>query len=76
MPRLTGYGVDFADAVELRGRVARGENWLSAAVAMLRDAASPPECSVARPSIPPVIKRNLRASALLRMSHMLDKLHS
>jgi alpha-beta hydrolase superfamily lysophospholipase len=69
--RLTGYGVDYADAVELRARVLDGQDWRSAATeladACLRRSEGAPEAAAG----PTRIAYLRRASALLRMSQMM-----
>ncbi|WP_158852674.1 hypothetical protein [Saccharothrix deserti] len=67
----TGYGVDYADAVELRARVLGGQDWRSAATeladACLRRVEAAPETAGAATRIAYL----RRASALLRMSQMM-----
>ncbi|MET9400840.1 alpha/beta fold hydrolase [Kitasatospora sp. NPDC002965] len=69
--RITGYGVDHADAVELRARVIEGQDWHSAATdladACLRRVDGAPG-AVGRPTRAAYLRR---ASALLRMSQMM-----
>jgi alpha-beta hydrolase superfamily lysophospholipase len=71
LERTLGYGVDYADAVELRGRVLNGQDWRSAATE-LADA-----CLRRVQGTPDVAGRSTRiaylrrASALLRMSQMM-----
>ncbi|MFD5630936.1 alpha/beta hydrolase [Streptomyces sp. NPDC127072] len=71
LERMTGYGVDHADAVELRGRVIEGQDWCSAATELadvcLRrvEGAAEPVWRTTR------IAYLRRASTLLRMSQMM-----
>jgi alpha-beta hydrolase superfamily lysophospholipase len=71
LERTTGYGVDYADAVELRARVIEGHNWCSAATELaegcLRRAVGAPKTA----GNPTRIGYLRRASALLRMSQMM-----
>lgn len=71
LERTLGYGVDHADAVELRGRVLDGQDWRSAATALadacLGHAQGAPEVA-GRPTRIAYLRR---ASALLRMSQMM-----
>jgi hypothetical protein len=70
LERMLGYGVDYADAVELRGRVLDGQDWHTAATALadacLRRTQGAPE-TAGRPTRITYLRR---ASALLRMSQM------
>ncbi|MFD3616490.1 alpha/beta hydrolase [Streptomyces sp. NPDC058676] len=71
LERMTGYGVDHADAVELRARVVEGEDWRSAATELaevcVRRVKSAPDAA----DRPTRIGYLRRASALLRMSQMM-----
>jgi alpha-beta hydrolase superfamily lysophospholipase len=71
LERLMAYGVNHADAVELRGRVLAGEAWQSVAVDLARTCLTPAEAHVARESLTTRANRLYRASALLRMSQMM-----
>ncbi|MFM9441137.1 alpha/beta hydrolase [Streptomyces acidiscabies] len=71
LERMTGYGVDYADAVELRARVVEGQDWCSAATELadvcLRRANGASDTA----GTPTRIAYLRRASALLRMSQMM-----
>lgn len=71
LERMTGYGIDYADAVELRGRVVDGQDWQSAARALadicVGHAEKAPE-PAGRLTRGAYLRR---ASALLRMSQMM-----
>lgn len=71
LARTTGYGLNYADAVELRARVIEGQDWRSAATEIanvcLRRAEGAPEIA----GKPTRIAYLRRASALLRMSQMM-----
>ncbi len=69
--RLMSYGVDYADARELRARVALGEGWRAAAQDLAQTCLTPPEAATAAPSPASTAARLFRASALLRMSQMM-----
>ena len=71
LERLTSYGVDYADAVELRGRVTAGEAWLTVAAELATTCLAPPEASAAPMSPATQANRLYRASALARMSQMM-----
>ena len=69
--RLLGYGVAYADVVELRARVLEGEAWEAAATAVAEIVL---EQANAASTVPAQTSRILylrRASALLRMSQMM-----
>lgn len=70
LERTIGYGVDHADAVELRARVLGGESWHDAAAALARTCL---ERAAARgiAGAPTGSALLRRASALLRMSQMM-----
>lgn len=67
LERTIGYGVDYADAVELRARVLNGTDWQAAATAIAQS------CLVRAVNavVPTQIAYMRRASALLRMSQVM-----
>ncbi|MFI0087901.1 alpha/beta hydrolase [Streptomyces bobili] len=69
--RMTGYGVDPADAVELRARVIEGENWRSAATDLAEVCLRRVETTAGGVTPPTRAASLRRASALLRMSQMM-----
>jgi|SRR5579859_175555 len=71
LERLMAYGVHHPDAVELRGRVAAGQEWEAAAADLAADCLAPPEGPVAPASPATEANRLFRASALLRMSQVM-----
>jgi pimeloyl-ACP methyl ester carboxylesterase len=71
LERLTAYGVHYADAIELRGRVNGGEAWQAVATDLAGVCLAPPEGVVAPESLSTRANRLYRASALLRMSQMM-----
>jgi esterase/lipase len=71
LDRLTAYGVHYADAVELRGRVTAGEAWQAVANDLAADCLAPPEAAAAPASAATQANRLYRASALTRMSQMM-----
>ncbi len=71
LERLTAYGLHYADAVELRGRVTAGEAWQAVATDLAADCLAPPEAAVAPASPATQANRLYRASALLRMSQIM-----
>src|SRR5258708_29396275 len=71
LERLTAYGLHYADAVELRGRVTAGEAWQAVATDLAADCLAPPEAAVAPASPATEANRLYRASALLRMSQVM-----
>ena len=71
LERLMAYGVDYADAVELRGRVNAGEAWQAVATELAGIGLTPPEAAAAAASSPTQANRLYRASALLRMSQVM-----
>lgn len=68
LERMTGYGVDYADAIELRARIQDGADWKEAGIALADEvlALAPEDASKASR-----INCLHRASALLRMSQMM-----
>ena len=70
LERVMAYGVDYADAVELRARVQGGQRWQEVATD-LAEACLKPSRDVARETKKTRIDRLFRASALLRMSQMM-----
>lgn len=71
MERIMAYGVNYADAVELRARVATGEIWQDVATELSETCLAPPEADVSPASDTTRANRLFRASALLRMSQMM-----
>ncbi|MEM9196881.1 MAG: alpha/beta fold hydrolase [Pseudomonadota bacterium] len=71
LERLMAYGVHHADAIELRGRVATGEQWQEVAADLAETCLAPPEFSVSPESDATRANRLFRAAALLRMSQMM-----
>ncbi|MGI5461152.1 alpha/beta hydrolase [Streptomyces sp. CA-249302] len=71
LERMTGYGVDYADAVELRARVVEGQGWRSAATELAEVCLRRVESAVGAAGKPTRITYLRRASALLRMSQMM-----
>ena len=71
LERMTGYGIDYADAVELRARILGGEDWRLSATALAEEAIAAAERPAPRALVPTQIACHLRASALLRMSQAL-----
>ncbi|SMF25426.1 Esterase/lipase [Xaviernesmea oryzae] len=69
--RLVGYGMDYGDATKLRELVEKGRDWMSAALAVAREANSYLEA--AGSLVTPVTKRSilLRASAATRMAQIM-----
>ena len=68
LERMTGYGVDYADAVELRARIVSGEDWQKAAEDLALGALDSANSLTSETSR---ARLNHRASALLRMSQAL-----
>jgi alpha-beta hydrolase superfamily lysophospholipase len=68
LERMMGYGVDYADAIELRARIIDGVEWKQAAISIAEDllALAPPTAPV-----PSRISACHRAAALLRMGQMM-----
>ena len=71
LERMMGYGIDYADAIELRARVLEGEGWLDAATGLAARAIRSAEAVAAPPAEAPQATVYYRASALLRMSQAL-----
>ncbi|USQ86330.1 alpha/beta hydrolase [Streptomyces phaeoluteigriseus] len=71
LERMTGYGVDYADAVELRARVVEGETWPSAATELADVCLRRVEGTAGDVAPPTRVTYLRRASALLRMSQMM-----
>lgn len=71
LERMTGYGVDYADAIELRSRIIAGEPWLETAQALAHDALAAAERTDIPASDASKARLYYRASALLRMSQAL-----
>jgi esterase/lipase len=68
LERMMGYGIDYADAVELRARVIDGQEWQPAASALADEAIG----QIRRGASPlTAAALHRRASALLRMSQAL-----
>jgi pimeloyl-ACP methyl ester carboxylesterase len=70
LERLMAYGVDHADAMELRTRVQSGEGWQAAATD-LASRLTAPDLALAIETAATRAGRLYRASALLRMSQMM-----
>lgn len=68
LERMMGYGVDYADAVELRGRILKGQDWQSSASALAETLLGQAEQAGSDPTRISCLRR---ASALLRMSQAL-----
>lgn len=68
LERMTGYGIDYADAIELRARVIDGQEWQLAASALAQEAISQVRHGT---SLLTAAALHRRASALLRMSQAL-----
>ncbi|KUN75211.1 alpha/beta hydrolase [Streptomyces griseoruber] len=71
LERMTGYGVDYADAVEVRARVVEGQDWRSAATELAEVCLRRVESATEVAGTPTRIGYLRRASALLRMSQMM-----
>ncbi|WP_210587701.1 alpha/beta hydrolase [Streptomyces sp. GESEQ-35] len=71
LERMTGYGVDYADAVELRAHVIEGQDWRSAATELADVCLRRVEGAPGDTGRPTRIGHLRRASALLRMSQMM-----
>jgi alpha-beta hydrolase superfamily lysophospholipase len=69
--RLMGYGLAYADVIELRGRVLEGEGWQAAATALAESALKQANAASTAPEQPTRTLYLRRASALLRMSQMM-----
>ena len=69
--RLLGYGVVYADVVELRARVLEGEPWEPAATALAEIALKQADAASTASHRATRVHNLLRASALLRMSQMM-----
>ena len=69
--RLLGYGVAYADVVELRARVLEGEAWEAAATAVAEIVLQQANAASTVPAQTTRILYLRRASALLRMSQMM-----
>ncbi len=68
LERMTGYGVDYADAIELRARIIGGADWQEAAGALAEGL-----LGLITPASPAPTRADilLRASAVLRMGQMM-----
>jgi alpha-beta hydrolase superfamily lysophospholipase len=71
LERIVGYGVDYSDAIELRGRVLKGETWRSAATFLAETCLFRAEGAPQIACSPTHIAYLQRASALLRISQAL-----
>jgi alpha-beta hydrolase superfamily lysophospholipase len=71
LERITGYGVDYADAIELRARVLQGEEWQSVAQTLAQDLISAVERAEPLVTGPTRATLYYRISALLRISQAL-----
>ncbi|NAS27371.1 hypothetical protein GT755_37595 [Herbidospora sp. NEAU-GS84] len=71
LERMIGYGIDHADAVEMRARVLDGQDWRSAATALARECLRRVEEAPAIAGVLTRVAYLRRASALLRMGQMM-----
>jgi alpha-beta hydrolase superfamily lysophospholipase len=71
LERLMGYGMAYADAIELRARVLEGEQWQAAATALAETALLQANAASTVSAQKTRILYLRRASALLRMSQMM-----
>jgi esterase/lipase len=71
LERLMGYGLAYADVIELRARVLEGEKWEVAAAALAEIAVKQANAASTGPAQTTRILYLRRASALLRMSQMM-----
>jgi len=71
LERTMGYGVDYADAVELRARVLTGEAWQSAATALAEICLARSGNTLDQVGVATKIAYFRRASALFRMSQAM-----
>jgi esterase/lipase len=71
LERLMGYGLAYADVIELRARVLEGEEWEAAATALAEIALKQSNAASTGPAQTTRILHLRRASALLRMSQMM-----
>src|SRR6267154_1593043 len=71
LERLMGYGLAYADVIELRARVLEGEEWQAAATALAEIALKQSNAASTGPARTTRILHLRRASALLRMSQMM-----
>ncbi len=74
LERMMAYGVHYADALELRGRVWSGERWQAVATELAQTCLHPPEYAISPETKRTRANRIFRSSALWRMSQamMLD----
>jgi len=71
LERLMGYGLTYADVIELRARVLEGEEWEAAAAALAEIALKQSNAASTGSAQTTRILHLRRASALLRMSQMM-----
>jgi esterase/lipase len=71
LERLMGYGLAYADVIELRARVLEGEGWQAAATALAEIVLEQANAASTGPAQTTRILYLRRASALLRMSQMM-----
>ena len=71
LERTMGYGVDYADAIELRARVLAGQSWQSAATRLAHTCQERAGAATPTSGTPTRGAYLRRASALLRMSQMM-----
>lgn len=69
--RIVAYGVVQADMVELRGRVAQGEEWRRVCMDLAATALAPPESAVSPATPRTEANRLYRASAMIRMAQVM-----
>src|SRR5258708_19902965 len=71
LERLMGYGLAYADVIELRARVLEGEEWEAAATALAEIALKQSNAASTGPAQTTRVLHLRRASALLRMSQIM-----
>jgi len=71
LERMTGYGVNYSDAIELRSRIVAGEAWQKAAQALAEEALAAAQRKEPPASRATRLEAYHRASALMRMSQAL-----
>ncbi|MER6394769.1 alpha/beta fold hydrolase [Kitasatospora sp. NPDC001603] len=71
LERAMGYGVDYADAVELRARVVDGQDWCAAATELAQTCLGHADRAVGAAGRITTVAYLRRASALMRMSQMM-----
>src|SRR5258708_22315982 len=71
LERLTAYGLHYADAVELRGRVTAGEAWQAGATDLAAPFPAPPQTAVAPASPATHTQQLLPPPTLLSTSQIM-----